>query len=92
MGQQLLELKHSNKSGGEHLHATFVRWPHLVSLAALAAVNGKILYIKSWEFMGAVSLLVSPGFAWAIPLAVGLVCAAPLQGVIGQSAGVAKGE
>ena len=45
----------------------------LVALLLIAALNIVILYIKSWSLIGPLSILVSPGFAWSIPMAVGLV-------------------
>lgn len=39
----------------------------------IVAVNVRVVYIKAIKLMGYISLLLSPGFAWTIPLAV-LLC------------------
>jgi hypothetical protein len=45
----------------------------LVALLLIAILNIVVMYIKSWSLIGPLSILVSPGFAWSIPMAVGLV-------------------
>lgn len=53
------------------------RWsfsrPQLAAFAALVALNWVGVYHKAASLMGVVSLLVSPGLAWTLPLALLLV-------------------
>lgn len=52
------------------------KFASVAALLAITVFNITMMYIKSWNLMGPVSILVSPGFAWSIPMAVGLVVAA----------------
>jgi hypothetical protein len=65
--------------GGEAPRAGCGRWsfsgPQLVALAALACLNWVALYSRALAFMTPISLLLSPGFAWTLPLALLLVTA-----------------
>jgi hypothetical protein len=69
-------------------------WAQLAALGALAAVNWVLLYHKAWIMMGGPCLLVSPGFAWLLPLAAGLAWVGgderPAKGGTPRSSG--KGE
>ena len=42
--------------------------PEVVSLLSIIAINTKIVYTKAYILMGYQCLLLSPGFAWTIPL------------------------
>jgi hypothetical protein len=79
----------STAAGGSRW--SFSGW-QLAALAGIAAFNWAGLYRKAASMMGATSLLLSPGFAWTLPLAVLLVSlwGSPRRPGGGQAA--AKGE
>lgn len=68
-----ITLMHSSPDDGKPWEIRSMKILSLVALLLIAALNIVMLYIKSWSLIGPLSILVSPGFAWSIPMAVGLV-------------------
>jgi hypothetical protein len=65
----------SPRSGALRRRRRWLTVPQAVALAAIAAANWHAFYRKIWVFSGLWALLLSPGFAWGVPLAAVLVAA-----------------
>lgn len=57
-----------------------VSGPQVAALVSIAFVAVRLGYIKAHAMMGPLALLVSPGFAWAVPAALLLVAVAHRRG------------
>lgn len=61
----------SSSTSGPHQGLPFTSY-EITVLLCIVAVNIHVVYIKAIKLMGYISLVVSPGFAWTIPLSVSL--------------------